>query len=611
MSERDHQRPGSSISEPDVGDVGAQSGPMQMLVDRLGAGAARRVLQRRAQARAENAGADAPGMHAAADKGLSGAGGALPHADKIQQSFGKHDIGHIQAHTDGAAKQGANAMGAEAFATGDRVGFAGAPDLHTAAHEAAHVVQQQAGVQLKGGVGEEGDEHERHADAVADAVVAGRSAEPLLDRYAPAGGRSGGGRKIQRKVQMPGKKILAEPTAENIDELLELAGVASGDRVRAAKDEAAQLIADAEMHSFGQATSRINKAASTKDSRDSKPAGAGASAAAGGPAKSAEVGMSPAQRAQKSQGDQSQERAGIESEEGADFAAYEGDPSQVVGRPRAEADADQLQPAHRDAQFAQLVERTKGPLEIGREQMAAIETQLPLTFAQQQTAANFKVARGAVKVLWGAIQLTLDALSMGLSSAVTAPVGAAIDAGGEAAQKKLEKESNKSAGMAAGKEGLKAGGMAAGRAGLSAAKEGGKHAAAGAGASVGAGILPQFMPFVGGAVGIGMGIKLICEGLFDRESIGPEADAQKLVTLDKIADDAGSNLGGLRAARNHPDFSGHENAIDALIAAVAGIIPLAKTLRSLYHDRMLSQLTKGKSDGRSASAAAPPAPPKS
>jgi hypothetical protein len=65
-------------------------------------------------------------------------------------------------------------------------GVAGAPDLHTAAHEAAHVVQQQAGVQLKGGVGAVGDSYELHADAVADAVVQGKSAEGLLDQMAPS-----------------------------------------------------------------------------------------------------------------------------------------------------------------------------------------------------------------------------------------------------------------------------------------------------------------------------------------------------------------------------------------------------------------------------------------
>lgn len=61
-------------------------------------------------------------------------------------------------------------------------------DLHTVAHEAAHVVQQRGGVQLKGGVGAAGDAYERHADAVADRVVAGESAEDLLAQGAAGGG---------------------------------------------------------------------------------------------------------------------------------------------------------------------------------------------------------------------------------------------------------------------------------------------------------------------------------------------------------------------------------------------------------------------------------------
>lgn len=124
-------------------------------------------------------------------RGVAGASTALPHGDVIQRSFGHHDISGIKAHLGGEAAAASQQLGAEAYATGQSVAFAGAPSLHTAAHEAAHVVQQQAGIQLKGGLGEEGDAHEQHADAVADAVVAGRSAEPLLDRYTGGGGGSG------------------------------------------------------------------------------------------------------------------------------------------------------------------------------------------------------------------------------------------------------------------------------------------------------------------------------------------------------------------------------------------------------------------------------------
>ena len=142
------------------------------------------------QGKSEGLGGD---VHAAAAEGISGGGGPLPHVDTIQRSFGHHDVSGVQAHTDGAAARGSEAMGAEAFATGNHVAFGGAPSLHTAAHEAAHIVQQRAGVHLKGGVGEAGDHYERHADAVADRVVQGKSATDLLDQVHPGGGEAGAG----------------------------------------------------------------------------------------------------------------------------------------------------------------------------------------------------------------------------------------------------------------------------------------------------------------------------------------------------------------------------------------------------------------------------------
>ncbi|HEX8025251.1 MAG TPA: DUF4157 domain-containing protein, partial [Candidatus Limnocylindrales bacterium] len=146
-------------------------------------------VQRSAGAQAAAGGTDSQAVHEAAAQGVAGGGGRLPHADTIQSLFGRHDISGVEAHVGGAAATANRAIGAEAYATGHHVAFASAPSLHTAAHEAAHVVQQRGGVQLKGGVGESGDAHEQHANAVADAVVQGKSAEPLLDRY--AGGSSG------------------------------------------------------------------------------------------------------------------------------------------------------------------------------------------------------------------------------------------------------------------------------------------------------------------------------------------------------------------------------------------------------------------------------------
>jgi len=138
----------------------------------------------------------APDVHAAAAQGISGSAGQLPHLEQIQRSFGKHDVSHVQAHTGPEAKAGAQAMGADAFATGDHVAFAGAPSLHIAAHEAAHVVQQKGGVQLAGGVGAVGDAYEQHADQIADLVVRGESAEALLDQHAGGGATAA----VQRAV---------------------------------------------------------------------------------------------------------------------------------------------------------------------------------------------------------------------------------------------------------------------------------------------------------------------------------------------------------------------------------------------------------------------------
>ena len=125
-----------------------------------------------------------------ARQGTTGSsGGPLPFAAEIQRSFGRYDISGARSHADSGAREAAHAIGAEAFTIGDQVAFSGTPNLRTAAHEAAHVVQQRAGVDLQGGVGRVGDPYERNADAVAERVVTGRSAEPLLARMAPGGGR--------------------------------------------------------------------------------------------------------------------------------------------------------------------------------------------------------------------------------------------------------------------------------------------------------------------------------------------------------------------------------------------------------------------------------------
>ena len=129
---------------------------------------------------------DAARAQQVAARGVADARAPLPHLARIQQAFGRHDVSHARAAVGGRAGEAAQQLGARGYAIGHRVAFRQQPDVRLAAHEAAHVVQQRAGLHLDTGLGQAGDVHERHADAVAEAVVAGRSAEPLLDRYQPA-----------------------------------------------------------------------------------------------------------------------------------------------------------------------------------------------------------------------------------------------------------------------------------------------------------------------------------------------------------------------------------------------------------------------------------------
>jgi hypothetical protein len=164
------------------------------------------------QAKGNPAG-DTDAVHAAADRGTQGSPTALPYGDQIGRAFGKHDVSNVQAFVGGPAREATEAMGAQAYATGDKVAFGSSPDLHTAAHEAAHVVQQRGGVQLKGGVGEAGDAYERNADAVADRVVAGQSAEDLLDAGAPGGATQA----VQRDTGSDNRMLAQQAALGNTD----------------------------------------------------------------------------------------------------------------------------------------------------------------------------------------------------------------------------------------------------------------------------------------------------------------------------------------------------------------------------------------------------------
>jgi len=131
---------------------------------------------------------DATKVHASAEQGITTPVSPLPHAESIQRLFGRHDVSSVQAHLGADAAASARDMGAKAYAFGNHIVLGEQTDLFTAAHEAAHVIQQRGGVHLKDDVGRAGDRYEQHADSVAQIVVQGQSAERLLDQYAGSGG---------------------------------------------------------------------------------------------------------------------------------------------------------------------------------------------------------------------------------------------------------------------------------------------------------------------------------------------------------------------------------------------------------------------------------------
>jgi hypothetical protein len=133
--------------------------------------------------------ADPGRIRGVAVEGVRQAGSPLPYLDQIQKAFGNRDLSGVRAHIDSESARSAQAIGASAYTVGDRVAFDGPPNLSTAAHEAAHVIQQRAGIHLDHGVGRAGDRFERHADAVAARVVGGYSAEDLLAQPESANSR--------------------------------------------------------------------------------------------------------------------------------------------------------------------------------------------------------------------------------------------------------------------------------------------------------------------------------------------------------------------------------------------------------------------------------------
>jgi hypothetical protein len=200
-----------------------------------------------------------------AERGLAGANQPLPHAERLQAAFGHHDISSVTARVGGSAKDASTALGAEAYTAGQRVAFRGSPDLETAAHEAAHVVQQRAGVNLPDGLSRPGDAYERHADEVAQRVVQGRSVESLLDQMAPTSGST-------TLPHEAGIQQLASPEQTPAQVAVQATGALSVQRKAAKADGEASIGPDgveAAMGGTSKENAEIAKAA--KDAKTAKP----------------------------------------------------------------------------------------------------------------------------------------------------------------------------------------------------------------------------------------------------------------------------------------------------------------------------------------------------
>ncbi len=189
-------------------------------------------------------------LHTAAARGVESATAEFPHRHRIEALFGRPVT--ARAALGGEARPACDALGAIAYARGDRVAFASAqPDLHVAAHEAAHTLQQRGGVQLAGGLGRPGDHYEQLADQAADRVVRGQSAAELFGD-AP---QPGPGQPVVQRVIIPDQPTEAEPTdadlidsATKVDARPEFHGVSAGQR-----DRLIALAVDQETHTIAEA----------------------------------------------------------------------------------------------------------------------------------------------------------------------------------------------------------------------------------------------------------------------------------------------------------------------------------------------------------------------
>ena len=159
---------------------------------------------------------DPRNVHAAAAEGAATPGGPLPHRGQLESAFGL-DLSSIVAHTGPEAQETSRAMGANAYATGNHVVVPPGAGVGLVAHEVTHVLQQEQGVHLSGGVdGGASDPLEQQADAVGAAVERGES---VARHFSDTGAAPAGGRAVQRMVVQRDAKKPPEPPPPGAGEM--------------------------------------------------------------------------------------------------------------------------------------------------------------------------------------------------------------------------------------------------------------------------------------------------------------------------------------------------------------------------------------------------------
>lgn len=141
----------------------------------------------------------------------------------MEPRFG-HDFSKVRVHADEHAAASAAALDASAYTTGNHIVFgigryqpATASGRRLIAHELVHVVQQQRGVELPGGISQAGDPYERQADLISAQVTADGK-ERIQESIQAANGTSrSSGFPIQRQHESAGPGVQdTSGTAEKI-----------------------------------------------------------------------------------------------------------------------------------------------------------------------------------------------------------------------------------------------------------------------------------------------------------------------------------------------------------------------------------------------------------